>query len=654
MKSTTIIVGLLSLCIIASTFTVASQNIKEIDQFNSNVDEEINRGDSKTSSDYRSDPRTIYVDDDNSEGPWDGSYDYPYAHIQDALYNADSGDTVFVFQGDYEFYWDIVIDIPRLKLIGEDRDTTKILLGVHPVYGSPSSEPVKILADEITFRNFTIQSTLSYPYVHPMLYKVFYVQSNRNIIVNNKIVLAMIFQQEPWCWDGWTEYGIYLESSSGNIIQDNYFPAWIAWGGIAAVDGSNNNVISNNIINNKGELPETTIFTLDAGIYIEESSDNIVSGNIITPDTSDYMYRSIYCGIHLVNAQDNAIRKNSMINNGEEGIKLESSSSNLIIGNDIQDGVHWGGISLLGDSILNQFTRNTITNTVSYGVTNYAPTSANLFYHNNILVFLHSANDEGVNQWDYNAGGNYWIDYTGSDTNGDGIGEDPYLISGGDNQDNFPYVNESGWPNLPPTQPNSPNPANGADSVSITPQLAWSGSDPDEDDIVTYDVYFGTTNPPEKLIYNQSWSTFSPSQLQEETTYYWKIIAWDTSDERIEGVVWSFTTGMEEIPDTTDPIITFSSPESSLYFKGNQLFNTFKPIIIGHVNIVAEAYDEHSGVERVEFYDGDTLLGIDMTDPYGFMWDDSAKYNFHHTLRIVAYDLNENSASDEVDVVEFW
>ncbi len=26
--------------------------------------------------------RTIYVDDDNTEGPWDGTQEHPYQHIQ--------------------------------------------------------------------------------------------------------------------------------------------------------------------------------------------------------------------------------------------------------------------------------------------------------------------------------------------------------------------------------------------------------------------------------------------------------------------------------------------------------------------------------------------------------------------------------------------
>ena len=43
--------------------------------------------------------RTIYVDDDNIEGPWDGSKEYPYQIIWDAVNNATDGDTIFIRNG---------------------------------------------------------------------------------------------------------------------------------------------------------------------------------------------------------------------------------------------------------------------------------------------------------------------------------------------------------------------------------------------------------------------------------------------------------------------------------------------------------------------------------------------------------------------------
>ena len=44
---------------------------------------------------------TIYVDDDNTAGPWDGTIEHPYQFIQDGVDNAQNDDTVFVFNGTY-------------------------------------------------------------------------------------------------------------------------------------------------------------------------------------------------------------------------------------------------------------------------------------------------------------------------------------------------------------------------------------------------------------------------------------------------------------------------------------------------------------------------------------------------------------------------
>ena len=120
--------------------------------------------------------------------------------------------------------------------------------------------------------------------------------------------------------------------------------------------------------------------------------------------------------------------------------------------------------------------------------------------------------------------------------------------------------------NNPPNTPYNPTPANGADDVPVNIDLSWSGGDPDGDP-VTYDVYFGLNSTPPLVISNQTATTFELNTLQYNTTYYWKIIAWDDQDSRAIGPLWSFTTIMKSntppnIPTINGPII--AKPNTNL------------------------------------------------------------------------------------------
>jgi len=65
----------------------------------------------------------------------------------------------------------------------------------------------------------------------------------------------------------------------------------------------------------------------------------------------------------------------------------------------------------------------------------------NIFYHN---IFIGNWSGSGGDRWSENyfdngSEGNYWIDYIGSDINGDGIGDTPHIIDE-NNQDNYPLI----------------------------------------------------------------------------------------------------------------------------------------------------------------------------------------------------------------------
>ena len=80
---------------------------------------------------------------------------------------------------------------------------------------------------------------------------------------------------------------------------------------------------------------------------------------------------------------------------------------------------------------------NTLLNNY-YGV--YASSTNSTIYLNNFINNTIQAYDEGDNNWDNGSVGNYWSDYNGTDSNGDGIGDTPYIIPGENNRDEKPLI----------------------------------------------------------------------------------------------------------------------------------------------------------------------------------------------------------------------
>ncbi len=115
--------------------------------------------------------------------------------------------------------------------------------------------------------------------------------------------------------------------------------------------------------------------------------------------------------------------------------------------------------------------------------------------------------------------------------------------------------------NTPPYPPANPDPDDELYDISIDHDIAWSGGDPDFGDFVTYDVYFGTTNPPPQVGFNQTGSIHELDVLEYETEYFWKIVSWDSFGESSAGSIWSFTTE----PEFPDPSIVYVDDD---YYEG--------------------------------------------------------------------------------------
>jgi parallel beta-helix repeat protein len=206
----------------------------------------------------------IYVDDDNTEGPWDGSKEHPYQTIKKGISNSVNGTTVFVFSGYYE-ETNLKIHYKSIKLIGEDKNNTiidgKRYFNFIYIYRSKN----------VTFSNFTVRNGSEH---HMVL-----VERSNNVVVSNNII-------EKGKGGGICISGLCDSNVSNNIIKLNRY-------GLSShsyVWHSTNNIISRNHFERndigiylqrlaKYNLIERNLFEMnDIGIYLKSMSANNVIG----------------------------------------------------------------------------------------------------------------------------------------------------------------------------------------------------------------------------------------------------------------------------------------------------------------------------------------------------------------------------------------
>lgn len=159
--------------------------------------------------------------------------------------------------------------------------------------------------------------------------------------------------------------------------------------------------------------------------------DCSITGNKVTNLTT---------GIQLDYSTSCVVEGNEIVNGGLRGIWLFGSNDNTITKNTIQEAnkmMGYGAINL-ERSDNNTIIENQVVNN-TYAVW-FDTSSHNTIVHNNFVnntSQVHSGNLP--NAWDNGREGNYWSDYTGTDGNGDGIGDIPYIIDS-NNSDTQPFV----------------------------------------------------------------------------------------------------------------------------------------------------------------------------------------------------------------------
>jgi parallel beta-helix repeat protein len=235
------------------------------------------------------------------------SGDGNFSNIQDGIDAANTGDTIYVYNGTY--FENIVID-KLIILTGENKNSTII-------DGRNTGNVIKINANNVTIQGFKIQhSGLIYPNSGINLSS----NDNRildNLIMNNyygmtlynssgNIIQSNTIQNDDHC-------GIYLSTSLKNFIVNNTIK-FHNYNGIGLYYSSDKNTIETNNLNNNGFC----------GVNIRTSIGNNVIGNTITNNS---------IGVHL--PSQNNENNNSFLDNDinvEREFKLYDYGIFIIVG----------------------------------------------------------------------------------------------------------------------------------------------------------------------------------------------------------------------------------------------------------------------------------------------------------------------------------
>ncbi len=206
-----------------------------------------------------------------------------YTTIQSAIYDANPGDMIFVYNGTY--VENVIVNIDNLNLIGENRNSTII-------DGDGLGDVVYISGDQVTISGFTIQNSGSICYNGGI-----HINSDYNNVSGNKI-------------SNNAEIGVWLDSCDDNIVSDNI----IEINGLDGLwlDSSRYNTVSNNFITSNS----------DDGIVIKSSTHNTVFENIISFNDDNGM--SI-----IYPSNNNNIIRNIIRSNNDNGLYTNASNNNI-------------------------------------------------------------------------------------------------------------------------------------------------------------------------------------------------------------------------------------------------------------------------------------------------------------------------------------
>jgi len=243
----------------------------------------------------------FYVDDDNVEGPWDGTLNHPFRYIQDAIENASAADTIKVFPGIYKNPKRNVDVTKTLSIIGNGSSDTFV------------NRTVSILADSVLFRGFTVKG---FDYSTTKNTCCIRIKNSDNCDINNNTIALGL------C-------GIELYDSHDNKVENNCIMERAVTKPSIYLYSSSSNLIRRNHID---------IYSRGSGVYLDHCQNNIINENRIYDniDQSGYPWSGMTHLIFLLFSCNNTISRNNL-SHAYRSIGLSSSSHNIIENNTIKN-----------------------------------------------------------------------------------------------------------------------------------------------------------------------------------------------------------------------------------------------------------------------------------------------------------------------------
>jgi parallel beta-helix repeat protein len=154
----------------------------------------------------------------------------------------------------------------------------------------------------------------------------------------------------------------------------------------------------------------------------------LISNNTITGPNRDW-------SILVSNSSTVLMLKNNVTGN-LNGIEIENCSGTIVSGNTVLNS--FTGI-FVSNSNNDAFFGNTVSSNKNYGIY-VRQSSNNTIFHNSFLGNTrHVLDFNSVDFWDNGAEGNYWSNYTGVDSDFDGIGETSHVLDA-NNTDHYPLM----------------------------------------------------------------------------------------------------------------------------------------------------------------------------------------------------------------------